>query len=51
MKRMLAAVLTACVALTLLVVIQGCGVLGGPPTGVAVSAGPGESDSDGLLRR
>ena len=49
MKRMLAAVLTACAALTLLVAIQGCGVLGGPPTGVAVSAGPGDSDSTVLV--
>ena len=33
MKRIIPAVLTGCAALTLLVVIQGCGVLGGPPTG------------------
>jgi len=45
MKRMLSAVLTGAVALAALVAIQGCGVLGGPPTGVAVSAGPDESDS------
>jgi hypothetical protein len=49
MKRMLSVVLTGCAALTLLVVIQGCGVLGGPPTGVAVSYGPGESDSTVLV--
>jgi len=45
MKRMVFAVLTGAAALAVLVVIQGCGVLGGPPTGVAVSAGPDESDS------
>jgi len=45
MKRMIAAVLIGCAALTLFVVIQGCGVLGGPPTGVAVSAGPTGPDS------
>jgi hypothetical protein len=45
MKRMLSVVLTGAVALAALVAIQGCGVLGGPPTGVAVSAGPDESDS------
>ena len=45
MKRIVSAVLTAVAALTALVVVQGCGVLGGPPTGVAVSAGPGDSDS------
>jgi len=45
MKRIVSAVLTAVAALTVLVVTQGCGVLGGPPTGVAVSAGPGDSDS------
>jgi hypothetical protein len=49
MKRIIPAVLTGCAALTLLVVIQGCGVLGGPPTGVAVSAGPDESDSTVLV--
>jgi hypothetical protein len=49
MKRMLSAVLTGCAALALLVVVQACGVLGGPPTGVAVSAGPGESDSTVLV--
>ena len=49
MKRTLSVALTGCAALTLLVVIQGCGVLGGPPTGVAVSAGPGESDSTVLV--
>jgi hypothetical protein len=45
MKRTISAVLTGVAALTALVAIQGCGVLGGPPTGVAVSAGPDESDS------
>jgi hypothetical protein len=49
MKRTLSAVLTGCAALALLVVIQGCGVLGGPPTGVAVSYGPNESDSTVLV--
>jgi hypothetical protein len=49
MKRTISAVLTGVAALTVLVVIQGCGVLGGPPTGVAVSAGPGESDSTVLV--
>ncbi len=42
MKRLVLAALTG---VTVLAVIQGCGVLGGPPTGVAVSAGPGDSDS------
>ncbi len=45
MKRLVLAVLTGVAALAALVVIQGCGVLGGPPTGVAVSSGPDESDS------
>ena len=45
MKRLVLAVLTGVAALAALVVIQGCGVLGGPPTGVAVSSGPGDSDS------
>jgi hypothetical protein len=45
MKRLVLAVLTGAAALAALVVIQGCGVLGGPPTGVAVSSGPEESDS------
>jgi hypothetical protein len=45
MKRLVLAVLTGAAALAALVVIQGCGVLGGPPTGVAVSSGPDESDS------
>ena len=45
MKRMTLTVLTGVAALTALVAIQGCDVLGGPPTGVAVSAGPDESDS------
>jgi len=45
MKRLALVVLTGAAALTALVVIQGCGVLGGPPTGVAVSSGPDESDS------
>jgi hypothetical protein len=45
MKRTISAVLTGVAALAALVAIQGCGVLGGPPTGVAVSAGPGDSDS------
>jgi hypothetical protein len=45
MKRMVLAVLTGAAALAALVVIQGCGVLGGPPTGVAVSSGPDKSDS------
>jgi hypothetical protein len=49
MKRTISAVLTGVAALIVLVVIQGCGVLGGPPTGVAVSAGPGESDSTVLV--
>jgi hypothetical protein len=44
MKRMSSAVLTGVVALAALVAIQGCGVLGGPPTGVAVSVDPDESD-------
>jgi len=46
MKRMALAALAGVAAL---VVIQCCGVLGGPPTGVAVSAGPGESDSTVLV--
>jgi hypothetical protein len=45
MKRLVLALLTGAAALAVLVVIQGCGVLGGPPTGVAVSSGPGDSDS------
>ncbi|HTW90887.1 MAG TPA: hypothetical protein VMH22_04185 [bacterium] len=45
MKRMLLVALAGAGALAALVLIQGCGVLGGPPTGVAVSAGPGDSDS------
>jgi hypothetical protein len=45
MKRLIPAALIGVAALTALVTIQGCGVLGGPPTGVAVSAGPGDSDS------
>lgn len=45
MKRIVSTVLVGVAALAALFVIQGCGVLGGPPTGVAVSAGPGESDS------
>jgi hypothetical protein len=45
MKRLVLVVLTGAAALAALVVIQGCGVLGGPPTGVAVSSGPDESDS------
>ena len=49
MKRRIYAVLTGIAALTALVAIQGCGVLGGPPTGVAVSAGPGDSDSTVLV--
>jgi hypothetical protein len=49
MKRMIPAVLTGLAVMTALVVIQGCGVLGGPPTGVAVSAGPDESDSTVLV--
>ena len=49
MKRIVSAVLTGVAALAALVVIQGCGVLGGPPTGVAVSAGPGDSDSTVLV--
>jgi hypothetical protein len=49
MKRIVSAVLTGVAALTVLVIIQGCGVLGGPPTGVAVSAGPDESDSTVLV--
>ena len=49
MKRMLLFVLTGAVALAMLVVVQGCGVLGGPPAGVAVSAGPGDSDSTVLV--
>jgi hypothetical protein len=46
---MISALLTGVAALTALVAIQGCGVLGGPPTGVAVSAGPGDSDSTVLV--
>jgi len=46
---MISAVLTGVAALTVLVMIQGCGVLGGPPTGVTVSAGPAESDSTVLV--
>ncbi len=49
MKRIVSAVLTGVAALTALAVIQGCGVLGGPPTGVAVSAGPGDSDSTVMI--
>jgi len=49
MKRTIPAVLTGLAALAVLVVIQGCGVLGGPPTGVAASAGPGDSDSTVLV--
>ena len=49
MKRVLSSVLTGLAVMTALVVIQGCGVLGGPPTGVAVSAGPDESDSTVLV--
>jgi hypothetical protein len=45
MKRATLAVLAGAAALAVLVAVQGCGVLGGPPTGVAVSAGPDESDS------
>jgi len=45
MKRLIPAALIGVAALTALFTIQGCGVLGGPPTGVAVSAGPGDSDS------
>ncbi len=45
MKRLVLTVLTGVAALAALVVIQGCGVLGGPPTGVAVSAGPVGPDS------
>jgi hypothetical protein len=41
--------LTGLAVMTALVAIQGCGVLGGPPTGVAVSAGPGDSDSTVLV--
>ncbi len=46
MKRM---TLAALAGIAVLVVIQSCGVLGGPPTGVAVSAGPGDSDSTVLV--
>jgi hypothetical protein len=49
MKSTISAVLTGVAALAALVVIQGCGVLGGPPTGVAASAGPGDSDSTVLV--
>jgi hypothetical protein len=49
MKRAISFVLTGLAVMTALVVIQSCGVLGGPPTGVAVSAGPGESDSTVLV--
>jgi hypothetical protein len=42
MKRFALGVL---VGVAVLAVVQGCGVLGGPPTGVAVSAGPGDSGS------
>jgi hypothetical protein len=42
MKRFALGVLAG---VAVLAVVQGCGVLGGPPTGVAVSAGPGDSDS------
>ena len=45
MKSLTLTVLTGVAALAALVVIQGCGVLGGPPTGVAVSAGPTGPDS------
>ncbi|MBM3331015.1 fibronectin type III domain-containing protein [candidate division WOR-3 bacterium] len=41
--------LTVLTGVAALVVIQGCGVLGGPPSGVTVSAGPGESDSTVLV--
>jgi len=43
------AVLTGAAALAALVVVQGCGVLGGPPTGVALSSGPDDSDSTVLI--
>jgi hypothetical protein len=46
---MLLFVLTGAAALATLVAVQGCGVLGGPPAGVAVSAGPGDSDSTVLV--
>jgi hypothetical protein len=46
MKKMVIAALAGVAALA---VIQSCGVLGGPPTGVAVSAGPDESDSTVLV--
>jgi hypothetical protein len=39
------AVLTGAAALLALVVVQSCDVLGGPPTGVDVRCGPGDSDS------
>ena len=45
MKRATMAMLSFAAALAAMVAIQGCGVLGGPPTGVAVSSGPEESDS------
>jgi hypothetical protein len=45
MKSLTLTVLTGVAALAALVAIQGCGVLGGPPTGVTVSSGPDESDS------
>jgi hypothetical protein len=49
MKRIVSVVLTGVAALAALFVIQGCGVLGGPPTGVAASAGPGDSDSTVMI--
>jgi len=45
MKCIVTAVLTGAAMLAATVAMQGCGVLGGPPTGAAVSAGPGDSDS------
>jgi len=45
MKSLTLTVLTGVAVLAALVAIQGCGVLGGPPTGVTVSSGPDESDS------
>jgi len=49
MKKLISVVLTGVTVLAAVVVIQGCGVLGGPPSGVAVSAGPDESDSTVLV--
>ncbi|MBM3313844.1 fibronectin type III domain-containing protein [candidate division WOR-3 bacterium] len=45
MNRTVLTILMCTAMSALLVVLPSCGVLGGPPTAVAVSSGPGESDS------